>query len=596
MFLAAVFLKRLVLTSLAIIAFGISTAYALTFQAVKFESYDGTMIDAQLFKPTGYNSSDESYPAMVLVPGWTLPKETTYENAIEFARRGFVVLSYSPRGFWGSEGLVNVAGPNDRDDFSAAIDWLLDNSRVDIDRIGSGGVSYGGIVPGMGTSFDNRISALAMMDFPAEVLDAFYQGETPNKFWTQLLEFTSRLGNPDPEIRQNLNDLFAHRRIPELIAWAEARSPMQFIDNINDRQLPVFISLNYRDRMFRPNSGIRYFEALTGPKKLQLHDGIHGMPDEAYAGYRSNTYFDWFDYWLNDADNGVMDRPIADFQLHRSEERVQYYDWPSADISDIPIFLSPNDASYTGDLLLEPDVLNDIWLLGAFFSNMEDEQPTSGQPLTDAQTDIYLDFSQLNPDKAHTYQSNLLPNGLKLRGAPTVNLRIQSRYEQVQVVAYLYQVNPDGQALYLTHGARTLYDLFPGELVDIEIEMTSLMYDFEPGTRLGLAFDTQDPQFVKPPNAIFNLDVIHSGLVPNTLWLPVDGDVAFAATNQVPGDQTNPGSDEGDNEDGSQSGDRATASNSSNSNSGGSSGGSINLLFLVLTTMVCAARRSARRR
>lgn len=578
------FLKLLVLTNIIIVAIGTSTAYAWTFGPVKFESYDGTVLDGQLFKPDNYNQAD-SLPGIILVPGWALPKEATYPNAIEFANRGYVVLSYSPRGYGLSEGFVNTAGPKDREDFSSALDWLLNNTKVDVNRIGSGGTSYGGIVPTNSASFDERVSVLAMFDMPTEVVDAFYQGESPNAFWTRFLELASRVGRPDPVIKQNLNDLFDHSRIPEIIDWALERSPMEFIDQINDRQVPVFMSLSYRDRMFRPNSGMRYFEALTGPKILQLQDGIHGIPEDSADDYRQDTYFDWFDYWLRDIDNGIMERPMADFQLHRSKERVTYEFWPSPNIAYNPIYLSPNEERLTGDLLLEPNIINDIWALDSlFFGNQESKQPTTGDPLVDAQKELYVNFETLDPDLAHSYQSDFLPQGLKLRGTPTVNLRIQAWDEQVQIVAYLYQINPNGEALYLTHGARTFYDLYPGELIDTEIELTTLMYDFVPGSRIGLAFDAQDPQFVRPPQRFFSLDVIHSEFQPNVLWLPTDGDIVYAGAPdeddlishpEQPGDSTP---------------DRAV---NNGSVSGGGSGGSLGVLMVFAGLLASLRRRSA---
>ncbi len=588
MFSGCNFLKRFVISSVLIVAFGISKTYAWTFAPAQFESYDGTLLDGQVFKPNGYSSGD-SFPAMILVPGWTLPKEATYTDAMEFARRGFVVLSYTPRGYGASEGLVNVAGPKDREDFSSAIDWLLDNTKTDPWRIGTGGVSYGGIVPTNGASFDNRISALAMIDMPAEVIDAFYQGDSPNAFWTQFLELSSRIGRPDPEIRVNLEDLFAHRRIPEIIDWALERSPMEFIDRINDRQVPVFMSFSYRDRMFRPNSGVRYFEALTGPKLLQLHDGVHGLAAGSSAAYRSNAYFDWFDYWLNDVENGIMTRPIADFQIHGTDQRVQYNNWPAASVQNTPLYLSANSQNLTGDLLTTPDIVSDIWLLRSFITNQEKRQPTTGTPLLDAQSEVYLDFSTLHPDLAHTYQTGLLPEGLKLRGAPRVSLRIQALDEQAQIVAYLYQVNPDGQALYLTQGAKTFYDLYPGELVDLEIEMTTLVHDFPPGTRLALAFDTQDPQFVRPPQSRFDLDVIHSAFVPNTLWMPIDGNLLLAQSNESPAGEETPAEEQPENDNEGNTQDRATTNNSGGGN-GGSSGGSTGIWLLAMGMMLATRR------
>ena len=85
-------------------------------------------------RPSGPSSSNPGcrsgrYPLLVTPSSWAVPSVEYVGVAQSLAQRGYVVISYSSRGFWESGGSIDIAGPATVEDVSALIDWALANTR-----------------------------------------------------------------------------------------------------------------------------------------------------------------------------------------------------------------------------------------------------------------------------------------------------------------------------------------------------------------------------------------------------------------------------------------------------------------------------------
>lgn len=87
----------------------------------------GITLKGNVFTPAGAESG-RKYPLIVLPTSWGLPQIEYIAQAKKLADSGYVVVSYTSRGFWLSGGDIEVAGPPDIADVSAVIDWALANS------------------------------------------------------------------------------------------------------------------------------------------------------------------------------------------------------------------------------------------------------------------------------------------------------------------------------------------------------------------------------------------------------------------------------------------------------------------------------------
>ena len=118
----------------------------------RFESADGTEVEAFFVEPVGYEEG-KSYPTILWLHGGPASQFNWgfNETAQLFAANGYAVIMPNPRGSTGygeefAHGTVAAWGKNDYEDVMAAIDHGIEIGLVDPARIGVGGWSYGGIL------------------------------------------------------------------------------------------------------------------------------------------------------------------------------------------------------------------------------------------------------------------------------------------------------------------------------------------------------------------------------------------------------------------------------------------------------------------
>lgn len=198
---------------------------------------NSTNINGILFVP--HTTTKEKLPAIIFINSWIMNKYEYVIQAQQFAEEGYVVLSYSARGWGKSDGYVNVAGPDDMADFEAVMNWMIKNTPTDPERIGVSGISYGGGISLLALIHFPQIRTAAVMSAWANLYDAFYKQETPRAVWGGILVGTGYLtGRMDPMIRQLYESLLKNEHIPELTEWARGRSAMNYLDDINHREHP----------------------------------------------------------------------------------------------------------------------------------------------------------------------------------------------------------------------------------------------------------------------------------------------------------------------------------------------------------------------
>jgi ABC-2 type transport system ATP-binding protein len=106
-------------------------------------------------------------PAVLLSPGFGGTKSSLDAQARELAGQGFVVLTYTPRGFGASTGLIGLNSPDyEVADARQLIDWLGHRPDVTKDgpddpRVGVTGGSYGGALSLLLAGSDRRVDAIA---------------------------------------------------------------------------------------------------------------------------------------------------------------------------------------------------------------------------------------------------------------------------------------------------------------------------------------------------------------------------------------------------------------------------------------------------
>ena len=140
-------------------------------------SADQVRIDTTTYLPTQVPA-----PAVLLAHGFGGDKNSVADDARELARKGFVVMTWSARGFGRSTGKIALNAPDaEVADASRLIDHLVASHQVTTDATGDPkvavtGASYGGALSLLLAGTDKRVDAIA----PVITYNDLAQGLVPN--------------------------------------------------------------------------------------------------------------------------------------------------------------------------------------------------------------------------------------------------------------------------------------------------------------------------------------------------------------------------------------------------------------------------------
>lgn len=457
-------------------------------------------------------------PAIIFANSWSFGEDQYKRQAKRFAAKGYIVLTYATRGFGGSEGLASGAGPNDIADVSRLIDWLENNTELDSSRIGMAGVSYGGGISLLALANEPRIFTATSMSSWTDIKKSFYENGTLRKFFMELLISTGSIaGNVDPKLTEIYKSFKSQKDIDGALDWAEERSPINYVDSINRRNAPVFISNNYKDFLFPPGHSIEFFDALTTPKRFAMNPGVHGTAElPGFSGLNIGLWKDihrWYDFWLLGIQNGIMDEPPISLDTPSGME--SYGELPEANL--LSEELEPVNSLENGS----EDGYNGVLLKSSWFSRVSNGIPLLSSFLhtyTPVKVKVWL--NKLRKDHRAVYFSATHKNDLEIRGVPQVEIPIIPLSEDIQLVAYLYEVDQDGLGTMITHGVTTFRGVSPGVPFVFDLNLAAIAHNLEVGKKLAVVIDTHDPLYGNLKEKNFSFKLIHSEDLRLGLKLP----------------------------------------------------------------------------
>ena len=508
-------------------------------QKINIQAPDGTLLCANLFAPQTGNPG-QIFPAIILINSWMMDKHQYVLQARRFARNGYIVLSYSARGWGKSGGFVDVGGRNDMGDLSAVIDWLIGNAPVDADNIGAAGISYGSGLSLLGAAHDDRIKTVVCMSGWANLLDAFWSQQTPRQACANLLVTSSDLAaKTDDQLSFLLNSLIKNQNMKEVKAWAKERSAATYLAKYNKRQPPIYLIQNFQDELFQPNSVLDFYSKLKGPKRIDLSRGTHASAEmTGMLGLKNHLWIQahaWFDHWLMGVANGIMEQPPVTCQIERHKgfqfnlgkhegSRRALDDWPSKAIESRRFYLGPATGSrQSGQLSVEPTKARPSQTIS---SALGTSKSTAGLPFVSSTINAHLnmplklDIAKINRKLALVFQSNTFFQPALILGAPELTVRIETSRPQVQLIAYLYEANAEGRCRLITHGPVTRHAVRPNKAFDLEFELVTTCHEVQEGHHLVLVIDTSDLQYKSPTKDEFEVTFHYDGTIQPTLDVP----------------------------------------------------------------------------
>ncbi|MFB6891445.1 CocE/NonD family hydrolase [Kitasatospora sp. NPDC056327] len=479
-------------------------------------------------------NSPEPRPVVIVPSGWNpygwLPFLAGY---LSLAARGYHVLAYTPRGmgrpgeFYSSDGFIGVAGPDDRADGSRMIDHA--EGLFSPEKVGFLGLSYGSGISQLVAAHDedNRVAAVAALSTWGNLATSLYDNGTRHTEAVELLiAFTgAEKGKEhekfDAETWRILEDFRAGRNLEDVVAWGTDRSPEAHVGRTNGHGTPTFYSNTWHETLFPAGEAIATFEKLTVPKHLNLWIGDHGAPEGAgITGVVTGNPFPglltpmreayaWLDHHLLGKANEVPDWPVVSSQVMFTYETVPALigrritvparrepldSWTGATTGTEAWYLGGTDGNGGGTLSDKPatDWTRDLLAGRETTATAVDKIMETGQKEWSGNPKPYAP-SGFAPDRVLLWSTEELSDGRRIRGSATVRLGVRvADGDAATLVAYLFDVAPDGSARIITHEPLTVTGLTPGTARTVRWTLQPTAYDLPADHRLALAVNTRD--------------------------------------------------------------------------------------------------------
>lgn len=488
-------LAGLVATSAPATAAGSTTG----FRFVTITASDGVALTANVDEPT----TPGTHPAIVFISSWGLNDAEYLVQAGDLAAAGYTVVSYTPRGFWGSGGTIETAGPKDIADVSTVIDWMLANTTADAAHIGAAGVSYGAGISLIASAFDARIRAVAAMSGWTDLEASLLGGDTRRPQAVGLLEGIADLfGTPSAELNTVLGDYWSDTNLPTVETFAHVRSAATYESAINANNPAVFMANAYGDSLFPPDQLVDFYGGLTTPKHLEFAPGDHAVVEATgLIGLDNHVWTSvdqWFDHYLRGLDTPIVSQPPVVLRPITGGGAESYVDWAHVNTSTTRYGLAGKDWwSQTGDLSsggptgwsttiytgVDTDADAGVALLTNAFGALTGTTPTIWLPAV----------SRVN---GAVWVTGSYGSARNVRGIAQLHLTVKPASVTGTVIAYLYDLDALGNAHLITEAPQTWSGATPDHATSLDLRFPATAYTIPAGHSLALVVDTQDPLYL----------------------------------------------------------------------------------------------------
>ena len=497
---------------------------------------------ATLYQPRFFPSA----PAAIYIHGWGGRRLMGEDNlAYYISAAGYTVLSYSARGFGDGEsgGRVTLAGPDELNDLSRVIDWLMtDPDRVigpRVTKIGVLGGSYGGS-HSFQIASDPRVSAVIPLVGWTNLEQALY----PNgsiKYRLGLAQFYSGLdehvGQPPffnySQLQFDLFDSGAEGRMPDAATRQALRARsisarndagQEILDPARQPKAPTFIIQSWDDYLFPASQVLDVYAQITASKQIYL--GRHGHPPggnqfEGEDLYIATQVLRWFDHYLRGfggTDSRTVSSAPAPFSVLPFTSRTL----PSEDIVASPLFLKAG-----GTLARKKKGSIQLETAAGVFRPERIRSSHLGMEVP-SQSDMFSGRAEALPGlpQGLEYTSAPLETQTEMLGTSEFSLFVSSATStDFDVVVRTFDVAPDGSETEVTIGVARVVGLPLGEVKRLTFRDFGDDWIFRRGHSIRLKVSNiYFPEF-RPPGVNDNLRselTIHTGKkAPSSIWIPV---------------------------------------------------------------------------
>ncbi|HET7332078.1 CocE/NonD family hydrolase [Dyella sp.] len=521
-----------------------ASAQTSSSSVVYIPTADGYQLQAYVAVPTSGNGP---FPLVVMPSSWAFDYTEYRGIANNMANNGYVVVSYSSRGFGckallpgaaSTCGYVDVAGPLTVGDASTVINWALANTPSDFSRIGISGISYGAGTSLLAAAFlpvdPNRkwkIKAVAALSGWADLVASLNANQTPSSLGISTLSTLGVTGNMGT-LMQNVNtdlaqlppDYFGAVQLVQNDPDTPLRSAINGVAQLNESGTAVLLANAFEDGLFVPSQYINFYNQLTGPKMILFSHGDHTTPEILGAQGNPNEIYTkvtrWFDYYLKGVQNGInLELPV---QLKSNTNVWDWYkDWNAVQQGAVTYTLTKPICGVlcvlqpaTGGFTEGPGVTWSYSITRGFASPTNTGVPlvTGGQPLPAV-------IPTINRSNAAVWVGPVVSatSAKTLWGMSPLRLTVTPSSSSATLVASLYSMDPTGLATLITWKPYTLLNTAAGVAKTITLNLEATDYQIPAGNKLALVIDTDDPRYASATPYGGKVTFSSSAATPDTL-------------------------------------------------------------------------------
>ena len=238
--------------------------------------------------------------------------------------------------------------------------------------------------------------------------------------------------------------------------WEDHASLYPFIGRINRSNVPAYLATGWYD-LFTEDM-FHWFNNLQVPRKLTVRPLDHSNIDsDQYDLEFGIEVLRWFDYWLKGIDNGIMDEPPIHYYTMYTGDKG---DWKSSEKWPLD-YQKMMQYNFDSNNTENSATIKSGLLTSAVPGNQEgydryslDYTTTSGKNSRWTAVNWPREYGDmaLNDKKALCYTTLPLENDVEVTGHPVIHLWLQTEASDLDVFAYLEEVDRKGKSVYLTEG------------------------------------------------------------------------------------------------------------------------------------------------
>ncbi len=235
--------------------------------------------------------------------------------------------------------------------------------------------------------------------------------------------------------------------------WSDANMPYAHIDRINRANVPMYLMTGWYDIVARDM--LLLYANTSVPTRLTVRPSDHSQISK--SGFDLDIAAEahrWFDYWLKRIDNGIMAEPPVHYYVMGAKSKAGWQSgsaWPPKPRNLLPLYFAPGlvGASETGMLVTEVPTVDE-----GYDRHTVNYQASTGKKSRWTAVNWSREYPNMrtNDAKAMTFTTEPLQTAIQVLGHPVLRAWLTSDAADLDVFAYLEEVDSEGNSTYVTEG------------------------------------------------------------------------------------------------------------------------------------------------